>query len=69
MYATLLCTSYRFPKICKQLVVCRFYCMALYHSQIQYHMINQGLALEGLNSSAVQVLVNKDHKFIESVLK
>ena len=40
MYATLLWTSKRFPKICKPLVVYRFYCMALYHSKTRRHMIS-----------------------------
>ena len=34
MYAKLLWTSWRFSKICKPLVVYLFYCMALYHFQI-----------------------------------
>ena len=29
-----------FPKICKPLVVYQFYCMALFHSQMRRHMIN-----------------------------
>ena len=33
MYANLLWTSKSFPKICKPLVVYRFYCMTLFHSQ------------------------------------
>ena len=37
MYATLLWTSYRFPKIDKPLVVYRFYCIALFHSQTRRH--------------------------------
>ena len=40
MYATLLWTSLRFPKIDKPLVVYRFYCMTLFHSQTRCHMIN-----------------------------
>ena len=40
MYATLLWTSLRFPKIDKPLVVYRFYCMALFHSQTRRHMIS-----------------------------
>ena len=40
MYATLLWTSQRFPKIDKPLVVYRFYCMALFHSQTRRHMTN-----------------------------
>ena len=40
MYATLLWTSLRFPKIDKPLVVYRFYYMALFHSQTRRHMIN-----------------------------
>ena len=40
MYAMLLWTSLRFPKIDKPLVVYRFYCMALFHSQTLRHMIN-----------------------------
>ena len=40
MYATLLWTSLRFPKIDKPLVIYRFYCMALFHSQTRRHMIN-----------------------------
>ena len=40
LYATLLRTSYRFPKVCKPLVVYRFYCMALFHFQTGHHMIN-----------------------------
>ena len=39
MYTTLIWTSKRFPKICKRLVVYRFYCMALFHSQTLRHMI------------------------------
>ena len=39
MYATLLWTSKRFPKINKPLVVYRYYCMALFHSQTRRHMI------------------------------
>ena len=39
MYATLLWASLRFPKICKPLVIYRFYCMALFHSQTRRHMI------------------------------
>ena len=38
-YATLLWTPLRFPKIDKSLVVYRFYCMALFHSQTRRHMI------------------------------
>ena len=30
-----------FPKICKPIVVYRFYCMALFHSQTRGHVINQ----------------------------
>ena len=41
MYATLLWTSLRFPKIDKPLVVYRFYCMALFHSQTRRHMIKK----------------------------
>ena len=37
-----LCTQ-RFPKINKPLVVYRFYCMALFHSQTQRHMISMCL--------------------------
>ena len=44
MYATLLWTSLRFPKIDKPLVVYRFYCMALFHSQKRLHMINYFLS-------------------------
>ena len=40
MYATLLWTSLRFAKIDKPLVVYRFYCMVLFHSQTRRHMIN-----------------------------
>ena len=40
MYATLLWTSLRFPKIDKPLVVYRFYCMALFHSRTRRHVIN-----------------------------
>ena len=40
MYATLLWTSLRVPKIDKPLVVYRFYCMALFHSQTRRHMRN-----------------------------
>ena len=40
MYATLLWTSLRFPKIDKPLVVYRFYFMGLFHSQTRRHMIN-----------------------------
>ena len=29
-----------FPKICKPLLVNRFCCMALFHSQIERHLIN-----------------------------
>ena len=36
MYATVLWI----PKICKPLVVYRFYCMVLFHSQTRRHMIN-----------------------------
>ena len=39
MCGTLLWTSLRFPKIDKPLVVYRFYCMALFHSQTRRHMI------------------------------
>ena len=39
MYATLLWTSLRVPLIHKPLVVYRFYCMVLFHSQTQRHMI------------------------------
>ena len=35
----LLWTSLRFPKIDKSLVIYRFYCMALFHSQTRRHMI------------------------------
>ena len=31
-----------FPKICKSLVIYRFYCLALFHSKTRRHMINQG---------------------------
>ena len=41
VYATLFLTSYRVPKIDKPLVVYRFYCMALFHSQTRRHMINK----------------------------
>ena len=41
MYATLLWTSLRFPKIDKPLVVYRFYCMALFHFLTRRHMINR----------------------------
>ena len=30
-----------FPKICELLVVYRFYCMALFHSQERQHMISR----------------------------
>ena len=33
-----------FPKICKPLVVYRFYCMALYHSQMRRHMIERSIS-------------------------
>ena len=39
MYTVLLWTSEHFPKICKPLVVCQFYCMALFFSQTQCHVI------------------------------
>ena len=45
MYATLLWTSLRFPRIDKPLVVYRFYCMALFHSQTRRHMINAFILL------------------------
>ena len=47
MYATLLWTSKRVPKIDKPLVVYRFYCMALFHSQTRRHMINAFLKCFG----------------------
>ena len=34
--------------ICNPLVVYGFHCMALYHSQMQYHVINR-LSNQGLN--------------------
>ena len=40
IYASLLWTSYRFPKTDKPLVFYRFYCMALFHSQTRRLMIN-----------------------------
>ena len=41
MYVTLLWTPLRFLKICKPLVVYRFDCMALFHTQMRRHMIKQ----------------------------
>ena len=40
---------YKKLKICKQLVVYRFYCMALYHSQTRRHLINE---ITSLNQKA-----------------
>ena len=51
MYATLLWTSLRFPKIDKPLVVYRFYCMTLFHSQTRCHMIKSINVDKGLVQS------------------
>ena len=40
MFTTLLWIHNISRKIYKPLVVYRFYCMALFHSQMRYHMIN-----------------------------
>ena len=45
MYATLLWTLLRFPKIDNPLVVYRFYCMALFHSQTLRHIIKKCIGL------------------------
>ena len=68
MCATLLWTSLRFPKIDKPLVVYRFYCMALFHSQTRRHMINicktcpflnLGVTIGNLNSISPVLLRNR----------
>ena len=42
-----------FPEIDKPLVVYRFYCMALFHSQKRRHMINELKNLMNFNNSFV----------------
>ena len=63
MYATLLWTSYRFQKICKPLVVYRFYCLALYHSQTPCHVINNIIIL----SINKHLLIGPDAYPLESI--
>ena len=48
-----------FPKICKQLVVYQFYCMELFHSQTQGHIIiqNKVLLLPSLQFAVLKKVV------------
>ena len=55
MYATFLWTSFHnVIKICKSLVVYRFYCMALFHSQTRRHMINKSCEIKTFDLNEVQ---------------
>ena len=49
MYATMLWMSLRFPLTYKPLVVYRFYCLVLFHSQTQRHMIKLGIDKSNLS--------------------
>ena len=71
MYAMLLWTSKHFPKICKPLVVYRFYCMELFHSQTRHHMINALINKHNCNKKLILNTVSlalKNHSGSGSVL-
>ena len=50
----------RFPKIDKPLVVYRFYCMALFHSQTRRHMINIYTNMHGISKKVMENNVVSD---------
>ena len=53
-----------FPNICKQLVVYRFYCIALFHTQTLRHLINRGNSFFGMNMTFVSSSEAKNVDFM-----
>ena len=66
MYATLLWTSLRFPKIDKPLVGYRFYCMGLFHSQTRRHMIKDCMFVN-IEEKGVNGIDNARHSLFVKV--